>query len=394
VTVWLDIVLGLVLLGYLVQGYRLGFVRSIGAIAGIIAGGIAAALLAPLIGSLVTDETGKVVATIVAAVVLVLLGHAVGSGIGAVIGGVLHRSPLGLLDRLLGAAASLVVSALAISMIASLAVSLGVPYVAQPIASSVVLRTITAVTPQPVDRALAQLRSTVLSSGIPQLGISLGTGASGGAAGVPDVAQTTALRTAAASVVKITGRAPACNQEQSGSGFVIARDRVLTNAHVVQGVSQPVVLAPNGQALTGRVTSFDPQRDLAVIAVSGLSAAALDVAASPAVGTTGVVAGYPFGGPFTEGGARVIQTGSVSVPDITGGGHTDRDVAALTADIEQGNSGGPLLSTGGEVIGIVFAKSTNQSDLGYAMTPAEFGGVVTKAPSLTSAVSTGACSKG
>ena len=173
-SVVLDIVLGLVLLGYLVQGWRLGFVRSIGAIAGVVAGAIAAALLSPLIGSFVPDPTGRVIATIVAAVVLVLLGHAIGSGIGAAIGGVLRRSPLGPVDRVLGAAAQLVVSALAISVIASLAVSLGVPYVAQPVAGSVVLRTIDTATPAPVDRALAQLRSTVLASGIPQLGIAFG----------------------------------------------------------------------------------------------------------------------------------------------------------------------------------------------------------------------------
>ena len=390
---WLDIVLALVLLGYLVQGYRLGFVRSIGAIVGIIAGGIAAALLSPLIGSLVPDDTGKVVATIVAAVVLVLLGHAIGSGIGAAIGGVLHRSPLGLLDRLLGAAASLVVCALAMSMIASLAVSLGVPFVAQPIASSVVLRTIGAATPAPVDRVLAQLRSSVLSSGIPQLGIPLGTGA-GGDTTVPGVAQTAGLRTANASVVKITGRAPACSQQQSGSGFVVSRDRILTNAHVVSGVTEPVVLAPNGQALSGRVTYFDPKHDLAVVTVDGLKATPLAVAATATVGTTGVIAGYPFGGPFTEGGARVVQTGAVTVPDVIGAGRTARQIAAIAADVEQGNSGGPLLTTNGRVIGIVFAKSTSQSNLGYAMTPAEFGGVVARAASLRSAVSTGACSRG
>jgi S1-C subfamily serine protease len=391
VSVVLDIVLALVLLGYLVQGYRLGFVRSIGAIAGLIAGGIAAALLSPLIGSLVPDETGKVVATIVAAVVLVLLGHAIGSGIGAAIGGVLRRSPLGPIDRILGAAAQLVVSALAISMIASLAVSLGVPYVAQPVASSVVLRAIGSVTPAPVDRALAQLRSTVLSSGIPQLGISLGTGV-GGSTSIPSVRQTSGLRTAAESVVKITGRAPACNQEQSGSGFVVADDRVLTNAHVVSGVTAPVVIAPNGQALSGKVTLYDPKRDLAVVAVPGLKADPLTIAPSPAVGDQGVVAGYPFGGPFTEGGARVTQTGEVTVPDVAGGGRTARQIAALAADVEQGNSGGPLLSPTGRVIGLVFAKSTSESDLGYAMTPGEFGGVVDRAPSLTSAVSTGTCS--
>lgn len=386
----LDIVLGIVLLAYLVQGWRLGFVRSIGAIAGLIAGGIAAALLSPLIGSLVPDETGTVVATIVAAVVLVLLGHAIGSGIGGAIGGVLRRSPLGPIDRVLGAAAQLVVSALLISMIASLAVSMGVPYVAQPVAGSVVLRAIDGATPAPVDRALAQLRSTVLSSGIPTLGISLGTG--GAADAVPGVTQTAELRTAAESVVKITGRAPACNQEQSGSGFVVARNRVLTNAHVLAGVASPVVIAPNGQALPGRVTAFDPKRDLAVIAVPGLDAKPLAVAASPAVGDEGVVAGYPFGGPFTEGGAKVVQTGRVAVPDITGGGRTERSIAALAADVEQGNSGGPLLSPTGRVIGLVFAKSTGADDLGYAMTPDEFGGLAGRAPGLTARVGTGACS--
>lgn len=390
-SVIVDVVLGLVLLAYLVQGYRLGFVRSIGGTAGLIAGAIAASLLSPLIGSLVPDDTGRVVATIVAAVVLVLLGHAIGSGIGGAIGGVLRRSPLGPVDRVLGAGAQLVVSALAVSVVASLAVSLGVPYVAQPVASSAVLRVIDASTPAPVDRALAQLRSTVLSSGIPQLGISLGTG---GDTTVPGVEQTAGLRTAADSVVKITGRAAACNQEQSGSGFVVAGDRVLTNAHVVAGVVEPVVIAPNGQALQGRVTAFDPERDLAVIAVRGLRADPLTVAASPSAGDRGVVAGYPFGGPFSEGGAEVLQSGGVAVPDVTGGGRTTRDIAAMAADVEQGNSGGPLLSPDGRVIGVVFAKSTSTPDLGYALTPDEFGDLAQRASSLTEPASTGRCSRG
>jgi S1-C subfamily serine protease len=231
----------------------------------------------------------------------------------------------------------------------------------------------------------------VLSSGIPSLGISLGTGVSGA---VPGVTQTAGLRTAAESVVKITGRATACDQEQSGSGFVVADDRVLTNAHVLSGVTEPVVIAPNGQALSGRVTAYDPQRDLALVVVPGLDAEPLTIAATPSGGDEGVVAGYPFGGPFTEGGARVVQTGRTSVPDVAGDGRTERSIAALAADVEQGNSGGPLLTTDGEVMGLVFAKSTSQSDLGYAMTPDEFGDLVDRAASLTTTVSTGSCSSG
>jgi S1-C subfamily serine protease len=87
-----------------------------------------------------------------------------------------------------------------------------------------------------------------------------------------------------------------------------------------------------------------------------------------------------------------VQTGAVTVPDVSGGGRTSRQIAALAADVEQGDSGGPLLTTNGRVIGIVFAKSTSESNLGYAMTPGEFGSVVNRSASLTTAVSTGSCS--
>lgn len=387
----LDVVLALVLLAALVQGSRAGFVRSIGGLAGVVAGVVAAALLAPRLGALVPDDTGRVAATVVAAVLLVLLGSAIGTGIGAAVGGVLRRGPLGAVDRVLGAVAQLVVAALAVSTVASLAVALGVPSLAQPVAGSVVLRSIDAATPAPLDRALARLRSTVLSSGIPRLGGALAD--PGGNGSVPATASTTALRRAAASVVKITGRAPACGQEQSGSGFAVARDRVLTNAHVVAGVTEPVVLSPDGRALKGEVTVFDPQRDLAVVAVRDLGVAPLAIAPEPEEGTTGVVAGYPFGGPFTQGGARVLRTGTVRVPDVQGGGTTPRAIASIAADVEQGNSGGPLLGTDGRVLGVVFAKSTDRDDLGYAMTRQEVASTVAAAPSASSPVATGACSR-
>jgi S1-C subfamily serine protease len=377
----LDIVLVVVLLVAVVQGSRRGLIRSITSLAGLALGGVAAAILAPMVGALVTDETWRVIATVATAIVLVIIGHSIGVGVGAAIGGPLRRTPLGAVDRALGAVAGLIVS--------GLVVALGVPFLAQPIASSIVLRTIDAATPQPVDAALAQLRSTVLRSGIPELGIALGGGAQSGE--VPKTSTSAALSTAADSVVKITGHAYACGQEQAGSGFVVANDRVLTNAHVLAGVTDPVVLAPNGQAIAGRVVHFDPTSDLALIAVPGLNARALTVAATPQPGDTGVVDGYPYGGPFTSGGARVLQTGTSRIPDIGGGGSSARALATIAADVEPGNSGGPLLTPSGAVMGVVFAKSSTAKDVGYAMTPREFGPLVDQARSLTSRVSTGAC---
>jgi S1-C subfamily serine protease len=194
--------------------------------------------------------------------------------------------------------------------------------------------------------------------------------------------------------VKVTGTAYACGQDQSGSGFVIAADRVLTNAHVLAGVRSPVVLRDDGTALVGRVTYFDPSSDLAVVTVSGLDRPALPVDDVPSVGTTGVIDGFPFGGPFTSGGARVLQVGETRVPDIGGGGSSTRSLETVAADVEQGNSGGPLLTTAGHVMGIVFAKSSTTADVGYAMTPTQFRTVVSHAPAYRTAVSSGACTKG
>lgn len=388
----LDVVLVLLLLGYLVHGYRLGLIRSLGALVGIAVGAVAATLIAPLLGRLVADGSTRVIVTIVAALVLVAIGHAIGVAIGSLLGGRLLRSPLGIVDRVLGAAANVVVAALVVSVVASVVTALGVPFLAQPIASSVVLRTIGAVTPPPVQSALAQLRSTVLASGIPQLGEAFGV--TPGKPVIPGVAATPALRAAARSVVKVTGTAYACGQDQSGSGFVIAADRVLTNAHVLAGVRSPVVLRDDGTALVGRVTYFDPVSDLAVVAVPHLDRPALPLDGVPAVGTKGVVDGFPFGGPFTSGGAEVLQVGDTRVPNVEGNGSSVRSLATLAADVEQGNSGGPLLTTGGHVIGIVFAKSSTTRDIGYAMTPAQFRGVVDHAPADTRTVSSGACTKG
>lgn len=388
----LDVVLVIVLLAYLVRGYRLGLIRSVGALLGIAAGAIAATFVTPLITRFVADGPARVGATILVALVLVAIGHAAGVALGSLVVGPLLKSPLGVIDRILGAAANVVVTGLALSVVAGVVAALGVPFLAQPIASSVVLRTLDQLTPAPVDSALAQLRSAVLGSGIPQLGRALGGTTTNPA--VPKVdTGTAALERAARSVVKVTGTAYACGQDQSGTGFVVAKDRVLTNAHVLAGVTSPVVLRQDGTPLVGRVTYFDPTADLALVDVSGLDRPALPIDPVPAIGTTGVIDGYPFGGPFSTGGAKVLQVGTTEVPDVSGGGTSPRSLETLAADVEQGNSGGPLLTTAGHVIGIVFAKSSTTADLGYAMTPKQFGGVVAKAPSLTSAVSSGACTR-
>jgi S1-C subfamily serine protease len=389
----LDVLLVLLFLVYLGEGWRNGFARSISTILGIVVGGLAAFFAIPLVTQLVPSPFWRTVVTVGLAVALLIGGHATGNAIGKAIRGRVAETALSALDRFFGALANLVTSALVTALIAGSVASLGIPFLSTAIQGSWVLRGIETVTPAPVDAALAQLRSYVLEEGLPTIGEALG--GIENSPGVPDVdTGTDALAVAAQSVVRISGNAYACGQNQSGTGFVVATDRIVTNAHVVAGVPEPVVEAPNGQALDGRVVYFDPDGDLAVVAVAGLDAAPLDLSGPLAVGDEAVVDGYPFGGPFSTGPAQVLAVSTEQIADIYGTGSSPREVYSLAARVNPGNSGGPLLTTDGDVAGVVFARSAADADLGYAMTNAELAPVADRAPGLSAAITPGACVKG
>ena len=123
---------------------------------------------------------------------------------------------------------------------------------------------------------------------------------------------------------------------------------------------------------------FDPQRDLAVLYVPDLSrrrarlrrraVAAATRPSSPA---------SRGGGPFRLEPARIRDTIEARGPDIYHRNQVTREVFSLYADVEPGNSGGPLLTPEGDVYGVVFAKSLDDPETGYALTADEVAPVVT-----------------
>ena len=387
----LDLALALMLLTYLIYGLRNGFLVTLGGIAGFAAGAVAAFLSVPLVSDLVDDSGWRLTAIVATAVLLIVLGHGLGTMIGRKIRSVVRIKPLRAADRVVGGGVNVVVSALVMSMLAFSVGALGVPFVSQQLAESKVIRAIDVATPTPLKASMAQLRSAVIGEGIPTL---LNDFAQSQPVAIPDAStDTPALNQAADSVLKIAGTAFQCGQNQTGTGFVVSPGRVVTNAHVVAGVTEPVVQIPGGGALPARVVYFDTRRDLAVLAVDNLRPAPIPLGSELPNGSPAAFAGYPHGGPFQSKPATVQDIATLLVPDIYGNNAAPEEVYRLAGDVQPGNSGGPLLTTDGQVVGVIFAKATNDPSLGFAITMADLGPVAAQAPGLGNAVSPGECIK-
>ncbi|WP_292831875.1 MarP family serine protease [Microbacterium sp.] len=368
-----DIIAATALLVAFAAGVARGFFASLGTIIGLVSGAAVAVwvvpLLTPLISDLIPAGRWRTAALAGGAVAIVFLTTAIGAGIGAAVRRGVDRTRLRGLERLLGGVMSVVATALALLLIASGLSTTGLPGISPAIASSRVIGFLDSLTPDPVDDALAAARSALLEDGLPRLEAVIGTIVTpeGPAIGLDDPE----LQTASASVARISGTAYACGATLTGTGFVAADDLVLTNAHVVAGVGSPVVELPGGWVTEGRIVYFDPVDDLAVIAVDGLDAEPLRIAEPAAPGTQAAFQGYPLGGPFRSGPAGVLSVGPVPVPDIYDASVTPRQIYALAADVQPGNSGGPLLSGDGAVIGVIFARGAEGERRGYAMTTDE-----------------------
>jgi S1-C subfamily serine protease len=385
----LDLVLLVVLLLALAAGLSRGLLATLGGLVGLILGGLAAFWAVPAVNDWLPSSEWRGPVSIAVAVMLPLFGASLGAGLGRNLRQGVDRTSLRPLERLLGGVANVVVAALALSFVGNAVVATGAPGVASAVSSSAVLRTIEDLTPPAVGRPLAQMRAMVLDDGLPRLNILL---VPRQAPVVPAVdLDNPELEEAAQSVARISGIAYACGKSSTGSGFVVAPDRLVTNAHVVAGVDRPVVELPDSAALEGRVVYFDPVDDLAVIAVEGMTAEPLDMAPTLTTGDRAVVQGYPYGGPFTSTSAGVLGVNTARVPGAYGGRGANREIYSLAAVVRPGNSGGPVLTTDGRIAGVIFARADSEADIGYAMTNAELRPVAAQAAGLDTSVSSGRC---
>ena len=173
----------------------------------------------------------------------------------------------------------------------------------------------------------------------------------------PAIAHDPGVRAAFGSVVRVLGTA--CGLGIEGSGWVAAPDEVVTNAHVVAGETDTVVeRGGNGPGLSAHAIVFDPRNDIAILRVPGLGLPALHLGANPPVGRAAAILGYPENGPFTVRTGRVGSTQTVITQDAYGNGPIARDITTFRGVVKPGNSGGPMVDSGGSVATTVFASTT------------------------------------
>jgi S1-C subfamily serine protease len=268
----------------------------------------------------------------------------------------------------------------------------GLPDLASAIRNSTILGGVDKVMPQAAQDLPDELRKLLDVSGFPEVVDPFDRTPNREVAPPDPALQNSAVvQNIEPSVLKIHARAPSCSRALEGTGFVIAPERMMTNAHVVAGTTEIVIETNEGQ-LDARVVLYDPEVDVAVLAVPGLDAPVLPFAGEAAVsGQDGIVVGYPLDGPYRAAAARVRDQFTLSGPDIYDTNQVQREVFTLRALVQSGNSGGPLVDTQGRVIGVIFGAATDQSETGFALTAAEVSEEVDAAPGLSRAVSTGNC---
>jgi S1-C subfamily serine protease len=394
----LDLVLLALTAAFAVAGYRQGFIIGVLSLAGFLGGTAAGAIIAPGISRVLTRNTPRqAIIAIVVVFLAAVLGMLLASGIGVAVRSRVTGRPATFLDSVGGAAVN-VISVLVVAwLIGSIVVGARFPTVARQVNNSIVLRTVDGLMPRgALDLTLfPPLRGLISSDGLYSPVFSA-LGAEGGLnLPAPDAAVVNVPRAVAAierSVVKIEGVAPSCSLKIEGSGFVISPGHVLTNAHVVAGVTQgPYVFARDGRAYPGRVVFYDPQRDISILDVPGLAAPALRFGGPAVYGADAIVAGYPLNHSLTLSAARVGQDIDAYGPNIYQSAVVHRQIYEIRATVRPGNSGGPLMAPDGQVYGVVFAASTSTSDIGYALTAAEIAGDVHAGELDSQPVSTQAC---
>jgi S1-C subfamily serine protease len=390
---WVDLlIIGLMLLAA-VHGLRLGALSQILTFGGFWLGMLLGVVVWTPAFSFMKNQSDRTVVTVTLVLVTAILLSYVGRVLGHWSNVTLRRYHLGNVDAGFGVVVAVVAVLLSAWLVAGVISSPNsrLTWLSSAVARSDILHSVDRVLPQ-APSVFNQLENFLNEENFPQVFSSL-IPPSTTSVSTPNSEQTNSLADPAIfSTVKVLGAA--CGNEQEGSGFVVGHGLVATNAHVVAGESDTQIIVGSA-SYRATVVLFDPDFDLAVLRTKAPLGPVLHIDPSfVSRGTQAALLGYPEDGPLTVGSAGVTEEVTALGKDIYNQGSVTRDVYALDARVEPGNSGGPLMGPGGQVIGVIFSRSTVYNNVGYALTSPGVLSRVDAAAPRTAPVSTGACVSG
>jgi S1-C subfamily serine protease len=391
----LDLILIVIVAAFAVSGYRQGFIVGVLSFFGFVGGALLGAEFGPAISrALVGGQTQQDIVAVVLLVSFAVIGQFIASSIGAAMRSTVTWRSATAVDSVGGSVVSMVSVLLIAWVVGSVLNGSPFPVVDQQVNNSLALQTLDKFMPTPAKTMFSDFRR-LLANNSTYAQVFSGIGAErilAIPAPDPNVLNSAGFRAAADRVVRVQGIAPSCQRSIEGSGFVISPNHIMTNAHVVAGVTQHQTVTAGDRTLDATVVFYDPQVDVAVLYVPGLDLRPLRFTGQANPGDNAVVAGYPLdatrlhtvpariGGIQNAQGPNIYQTSTVT-----------RQIYEIRAVVESGNSGGPLLSSDGTVYGVVFAAAVGVNDTGFALTAAQVHADAQAGEHSTSAVSTMGC---
>jgi S1-C subfamily serine protease len=373
-----------------VVGFRSGAVpQMVGLLGAVAFGGVAVITLPALEDTLALMEPSiRAFVVLVGILFSVGVGEAIGSAIGRSVAGRLGEGIYGKADQVLGAFVGAAQALLIIWLTGGLLAAGPSPTLAAQAQKSFVLRGLTGVLPAPTEMA-GELARLLNNTALPDLFIGLEPIPAAPVELPDDPLVRQLAREAIPSVVKVT--ASTCDAVSLGTGFVVERGYVVTNAHVVAG-ARAIRVSIEDELFDMIPVLFDSEVDVALLYSSQLRAPALPLSLTdPERGDIGATFGFPGGGALDVQPAAVTSAYEATGRDIYSRRRVTRSILEIRAEIDQGDSGGPLVLANGTVGGVVFAEARTDEQVGYALTPSSVRDAIEPALGETSNVKLGAC---
>ncbi|MGP3919996.1 MarP family serine protease [Nonomuraea sp. NBC_00507] len=370
----LDLILIGLMVAFGISGYRQGFIIGVMSFVGFAGGAVLGVFIAPPIAKAVVDgDTPQALLAIVIVFLSATIGQFASSTIGAVVRSHVTWEPAKMADAVGGTFASALSVLVFAWLIGSLIISTAFTPLVDQVKNSALLTTVDDAIPQAARNWQQPFKKFIDRSEFPPVFDAIGAGQ---LIDVPppdqSVFQGDRLNRARRAIVKVQGNAESCNKHIEGTGFIYAPGRIMTNAHVVAGVTRDLqVIDHNNVRHAATVVRYNPRRDIAVLHVPGLDLPQLAFDGEGGRGDGAIIAGFPKGKGFTAVAARIGGRLDAEGPDIYRENTVTRKVYVVRGEVLPGNSGGPLLTPDGRVYGVIFAAAVNEKETGYVLTAEE-----------------------